>query len=115
MNHGISPRPLSRQRKDAGVPIFVSPVTTLVICVMVFGVLHAVATANAERFAVDGLLGINALLYIAAAWLAHAALRTQESFDHLRFSRHANRFFMAGLSMTILGTCCAMLIVAMKA
>jgi hypothetical protein len=100
---------------DAGVPIFVSPAATLAICVIVFSVLHAVATASTERFALDGLFGVNAVLYITAAWLAYAALRTRRSFQYLRLARYANRLFIAGLSMTVLGTYCLVLVIAVKA
>jgi hypothetical protein len=102
-------------RIDVGLPIFVSPAATLAICVMVFGVLHAVATLRIERVAIDGLFAVNALLYVAAALLAHAALRVRASMRCVRLSRYANNFSIAALSMTIVGTCCVVLLIALQA
>jgi hypothetical protein len=82
---------------------------------MVFGVLHAVATASAERVTIDVLLGINASLYIAAAVLAKFALHVRESMHCFRLARYANNFSMAGLYMTIAGTCCLVLVAAFNA
>ena len=102
---------------DVGLPIFVSPAATLAICLMVSGVLHAAATAtaSAERVAIDGLLAINASLYVAAALLAKLALRMRASMRAPHLARYANNLSIAGLSMTIVGICFLMLIVAIKA
>lgn len=108
-------QPVLRDQIDSGAPIFVSPAAMLAICLMVFGVLHAVASASAERLAIDGLLVINTSLYVAAALLAHAALRARASWRGFRLARYANNFSIAGLIMTIVGTCCLMLVIAIKA
>jgi len=105
----------SRSHIDACVPIFVSPATTIAICLIVFGVLHAVATANTERVAIDGLLAINASLYVAAALLAKAALRRRASPRCFRLARRADRLFIAALTMTIIGVCCVVLVMAIRA
>jgi hypothetical protein len=115
MNRWNSSRSSSRHSLNAGAPFFLSPATTLAICVMVFGVLHAVATASAERVTIDVLLGINASLYIAAAVLAKFALHVRESMHCFRLARYANNFSMAGLYMTIAGTCCLVLVAAFNA
>ena len=114
MNRWNSPQPDSRSHIDVGLPIFVSPAVMLAICLMVFGVLHAVATARAERIAIDGLLLINASLYVAAALLANAALRVRASTRCFRLARHANHLSIAALAMTIIGTCCVVLIIAIR-
>ena len=105
----------SRSHIDTCVPIFVSPATTITVCLMVFGVLHAVAIAGAERVAIDGLLAINASLYVAAALLAKAALRRRASTRCFRLARHANRLSIAALIMTIIGVCCVVLVIAIRA
>ncbi|HTC27729.1 hypothetical protein [Dyella sp.] len=115
MNRWNTSQPVSRQHFDAGVPIFVSPAATLTICLTVFGVLHAVATASAERVAIDGLLVVNALVYVAAALLATFAWRARSSVRCLRFARYANNLSIAGLIMTIVGTCCLVLVIAIRA
>jgi len=115
MNRWDTSQPVARQHSDTGVPIFVSPGTTLAVCVMVFGVLHAVATISAERVAIDGLLLVNTLLYVAAALLARIAWRRRSSIRCLRLARYANRLSIAGWIMTIAGTCCLALVIAIKA
>jgi hypothetical protein len=115
MNRWNTSQPVSRQHIDAGLPIFVSPAATLAICLLVFGVLHAVATISAERVAIDGLLVVNALLYVAAAVLAKFAWRARSSVRCIRFARYANNLSIAGLIMTIAGTCCLVLVIAIKA
>ncbi|RUL63435.1 hypothetical protein EKH79_13680 [Dyella dinghuensis] len=115
MNRHETSQVVSRQRIDKGVPIFVSPAATLAICVMVFGVLHAVARISAERVAIDGLLAVNALLYVAAALLAKFAWRTRTTMHCVRFARYANGLSIAGLIMTIVGACCLALVIAIKA
>jgi hypothetical protein len=115
MNRLDSSQPVSRRHVDVGVPIFVSPMATLAICLLVFGVLHAVATIRVERDAIDGLLVINASLYVAAALLARSALRGGPSIRSFRLSRYANRLSVAGLSMTIIGICCLVLAIAIRA
>jgi hypothetical protein len=115
MNRWNTSQPVSRQHIDAGVPIFVSPAATLAICLMVFGVLHAVATISAERVAIDGLLVVNASLYIAAAVLAKFAWRVRASVRCVRLARYANNLSIAGLIMTIVGTCCLVLVIGVQA
>jgi hypothetical protein len=115
MNRSPISHPVSRKHVDMGLPIFVSPTATLAVCLMVFGVLHSVATISAERVAIDGLLVVNASLYVAAALLARSALRTGASMRSLLLTRYANRLSIAGLSMTIIGICCLVLVIAIKA
>lgn len=115
MNRWDTPQRASRQRIDASVPIFVSPAATLAVCLMVFGVLHTVATVSAERVAIDGLLVVNASFYVAAALLAKFAWRVRSSVRCLRLARYANNLSIAGLIMTIVGTCCLVLVIAIKA
>jgi hypothetical protein len=115
MNRLDSSRPVSHKHVDVGLPIFVSPTATLAICLMVFGVLHAVATISVERFAIDGLLVINVSLYVAAALLARSGLRGGASMRSLLLTCYANRLSVAGLSMTIIGICCLVLVIAIRA
>jgi hypothetical protein len=115
MNRWNTRQSFSRHYLNAGAPFFVSPGATLAVCLLVFGVLHAVATINAERVAVDVLLGVNASLYVAAAVLAKFALRVRESMQCFRLARYANNLSMAGLLMTVAGSCCLVLIVAINA
>lgn len=115
MNRWNTSQPASRQRIDAGVPIFVSPAATLAVCLMVFGVLHAVATVSSERVAIDGLLVVNALFYVAAALLAKFAWRVRSSVRCVRLARYANNLSIAGLIMTIVAACCLALVIAIKA
>jgi hypothetical protein len=115
MNRWNTPQSFSRHYLNAGAPFFVSPATTLAICLVVFGVLHAVATMHAERVAVDVMLAVNASLYLAAAVLAKLALHVRESIRCFRLARYANHLSMAGLFMTIAGTCCLMLVAAINA
>jgi hypothetical protein len=115
MNRLDSSQPVSHERVDVGMPIFVSPTATLATCLMVFGVLHAVATLSVERDAIDGLLVINVALYVAAALLARSALRRGASMRSFRLTRYAHHFSVAGLSMTIIGICCLALVIAIRA
>lgn len=115
MNRLPIPQPVSRKHVDVGVPIFVSPTATLAVCLMVFGVLHAVATIRVERVAIDGLLVINASLYVAAALLARSALRGGASMRSFLLTRYANHLSVAGLSMTLIGICCLVLVIAIRA
>ena len=83
------------------VPVFVLGL----ICLLVFGVLHAVAKAMAERVAIDGMLAINAALYLVAALLAKLAMYVHPRLRGARLARYANYFSIAGLLMTFVGTC----------
>lgn len=115
MNRWNTSQSFSRHYLNAGAPFFVSPGATLAVCLLVFAVLHAVATASAERVAVDVLLGVNASFYVAAALLAKWALHVRESMQCFRLARYANNLSIAGLLMTVAGTCCLVLIIAIHA
>jgi hypothetical protein len=114
MKHWNKSPSFSRHYLNAGAPFFVSPATTAV-CLLVFGVLHTVATMSAQRVAVDIMLGVNALFYVAAALLAKFAWHTREPVHCFRLARYANHLSILGLLMTIAGTCCLMLVVAISA
>jgi hypothetical protein len=107
----VSP-PAQRRYIDTGTPIFVSPLATLAICLIVFGVLHTVAKATAARTAIDGMLAVNAAFYLVAALLAKLTLYAQSQRRSAHLARYANYFSIAGLVMTIAGTCWLELVVA---
>jgi hypothetical protein len=93
--------------EDICVHIFTVSAAMVGVCLTVIGLLRIVITIQRVDTIADDLVAANALVYLAACFLAYWALRTRSSRRMRRLERLADGLFLSGLGLTT-GICCFM-------
>ncbi|WP_232823425.1 hypothetical protein [Dyella sp. C9] len=89
---------------DICVHIFTSSSVMVGVCLTVVGILRVVIALRSENVIGDDLLAVNAMVYLAAALLSYAGLRTRSHRRNHRLEYAADLVFIAGMIFTVINT-----------
>ena len=90
--------------EDISVHVFTVSAAMVGVCLTVIGLIRVVLTLHAVNTVADDLLGLDALLFLAACLLSYAALRTRGTRRMHRVEKMADRIFIAAL-LLMTGIC----------
>jgi hypothetical protein len=90
--------------EDICAHIFTSSSVMVGVCLTVVGILRVVIALRSEDVLGDGLLSVNAMIYLLSALLSYWALRTRNRKRNHRIEYVADAVFIVGMIFTVINT-----------
>lgn len=97
--------------EDISIHVFTVASGMVGVCLTVIGLIRVVISLRQVSTIADDLLGLDALLFLSAALLSYAALRTRKVRRMHRIERLADKIFI--LAMILMTAVCGFIIYAM--
>lgn len=94
---------LEKSEREIAPQIFSVSAGLVGVCLTVIGLINVNVALKKEATFADELTAVNALIFIIACYFSYSSMKTRDKQKKLKLERAADRIFLTGLSLMVLG------------
>jgi hypothetical protein len=93
---------IEKQEENISIHIFSVSAAMIGVCITVIGILHIRAALKKIEPVGDGIMAVDAIIFLLSCFISFIAMRTQDKKKRLFLERISDAVFLSGLSLMVL-------------